>query len=118
MEVKIVLSDDGPKQGIIHLKKFIDVAGIAEVESTEIERAPHRDGQMGMGMLLNSISTVMPAASSPLVELVKCMEKYTENYRTKITISTECGNIVLEHGRSVKPDQLKELVAAIQTKNC
>ena len=114
MLVEILLPDDSPKQGIIHLKNFIDKEAIEGIDSTEIQRTPHEDGQMGAGMLMNSIATVITAATDPLVALVKCLQKYVENYRTVITIPTKDGNIVLEHGRGMKSEQLKELVVAIQ----
>ncbi len=115
MEIKILLPDDSPKQGIINLKNFIDRAGIPGVEQTEIERGPHGEGQMGAGILLNSLATIISAATDPLIELVKCLQKYVENYRTKITIPTKDGNIVLEHGRDMKSEQLQALVVAIQS---
>ena len=114
MEIKILLPEDGPQEGIINLKNFIDRAGIPGMELTEIERGPHLEGQMGAGVLLNSIATIISAATDPLVELVKCLQRYVDNYRTKIIIPTKDGNIVLEHGRGMKAQQLQELVVAIQ----
>lgn len=114
MEIEILLPADSPRQGIISLKDHIDRAGIPGVEKTEIERTPHGEGQMGGGILVNSLVTIISAAAEPLVELVKCLQKYVENYRTKITIPTVHGDIILEHGRGMKPEQLKELVVAIQ----
>jgi len=70
---------------------------------------------MGTGDILNSITTIIEAAERPLVELIKCLQKFVDNYRTEITIPTKEGNkIVLSHGRSMKPEQLRELVTAIQ----
>jgi len=114
MLIEILLPDDSPKQGIIHLKNFIDKEAIPGLESIEIQRVQHAEDQMGAGMLLNSIATVITAATDPLVALVKCLQKYVENYRTVITIPTKEGNIILEHGRGMKSEQLKELVVAIQ----
>ena len=114
MEIKILLPDDSPEQGILHLKAFIDRAGITGIEQSEIERGPHEDGQMGAGILLNSIATIISAATEPLVELFKCLLTYVENYRTKIIIPTKDGNIILEHGRGMKAEQVQELVVAIQ----
>lgn len=117
MELKILLPVDSSKEGVIHLKDFIDDACIQGIEKTEVERAPHDEGQMGAGILLNSIATLITAATEPLVELVKCLQKYAENYRTVITIPTKNGNIILEHGRSMKAEQLRDLVVAIQNNN-
>jgi hypothetical protein len=74
MEIQILLPHDSPKQGVINLKNFIDRAAISGIEQAEIERAPHEDGQMGAGILLNSITTIISAATEPLIVLVKCLQ--------------------------------------------
>jgi hypothetical protein len=117
MEIKILLPQEQSKQGVIHLKNFIDRAAIAGIEGTEIERVAHGHDQMGAGDLLNSVKTIIEAASEPLVALVTCLQKYVDNYRTVITIPTKNGNIELRHGRSMKAEELKELVTAIQQNN-
>ena len=117
MELKIVLPEENSRQGIIHLKNFIDQTSIDGIEETEIERAVHQGDQMGAGDILGSIKTVIEAAEKPLVELVKCLQKYVDNYRTVITIPTQNGNIELKHGRSMSPEQLQAIVVAIRKGN-
>jgi hypothetical protein len=112
MDLDIILSD-GNKQGIVNLKSFIDKADIDGVDSTVIKRAEHLDGQMGAGDILNSIKTIIEAAEKPLTELVQCLLQYVKNYRTEIRIPTKNGDIVLSHGRSMKPEQLKDIVSSI-----
>lgn len=114
MEIQIQLPQEQSKQGIINLKNFIDRASIKGVERTDIERAAHGNGQMGLGDLLGSVKTIIEAASEPLVELVECLQRYVDNYRTVIIIPTKNGNIELKHGRSMNPEELKDLVTAIQ----
>jgi len=116
MELNIILEDEN-KQGIINLKNFIDKASIDGLEDTEISREVHGDGQMGAGAILSSIVTVIDAAEKPLLELVKCLQKYVDNFRTKIKIPDGKGSYIeISHGRSMKPDELKELIVAIQQK--
>ncbi|MEO6000937.1 MAG: hypothetical protein ABIN89_29090 [Chitinophagaceae bacterium] len=117
MEIKIQLPEDVTGQGVLTLKRYIDKSGITGLQQAEIEQTAGAAGQMGVGALLNSISTIVTAATEPLVELVKCLQKYVDNYRTRITIHTSNGEVVLEHGRSMKPDELQSLVAAIQKNN-
>jgi hypothetical protein len=112
MNLDIILSDDN-KRGIVNLKSFIDKADIEGIDSTEIKRADHADGQMGAGDILNSVKTIIEAAEKPLTELVRCLLQYVKNFRTEIRIPTKNGDIVLSHGRSMKPEQLKEIVTAI-----
>lgn len=114
MEIKIILAEEPSVEGIIFLKSFIDKASIDGLEETEIDRTVHAEGQMGAGMLLNSITAIIHAAEKPLIELVKCLQKYVDNYSTMITIPTKDGNIEIKHGRSMAPEDLKKLVVAIQ----
>jgi hypothetical protein len=115
MELHILLPEEESKKGVINLKNFIDRASIDGVTETEIDRKTHTDGQMGAGDILNSVKMLIEAASGPLIELVKCLQKYVDNYRTEITIPTKSGEkITLSHGRSMKAEELKDLVVAIQ----
>ena len=117
MELKIQLPEDVSGQGVLILKKYIEKADISGLQQAEIEQTAGAAGQMGAGELLNSISTMITAAAEPLVELVKCLQKYVDNYRTRVTIHTQHGEVVLEHGRSMKPEELQSLVVAIQKSN-
>lgn len=118
MELEIVLDQSDYKQGIINLKKYIEGKGIPGVERIEVNRQEQPANSQGIGDILNSIGTLIEAAEKPLVELVRCLQKYVENYRTKITIPSKNGkNIVLEHGRSMSPEQLKEIVETILKNN-
>ena len=117
MELKIQLSEDVSGQGVIMLKRYIEKADITGLQQAEIEQTAGGAGQMGAGELLNSICAMISAATEPLVELVKCLQKYVDNYRTRVTIHTQNGEVVLEHGRSMKPEELQALVVAIQKNN-
>lgn len=112
MELDIILNSEN-KQGIVNLKSFIDRAYIEGIDKTEINRSIEPDGQMGAGNILDSVKTIIEAAEKPLTELVKCLLQYVKNYRTEIRIPTKNGDIILSHGRSMKPEQLKELVSSI-----
>ena len=120
MELQLLLPDSNPKNELINLKNFIDRASIDGMEITEIARSEqeeitHTNGQMGAGEIIAAVRTIIEAAAEPLTQLVKCLERYVNNYRTTITIATKKGNeIKLEHGRSMTPEQLKDIVVAIQ----
>lgn len=116
MQLQLVLPEGTSKEGIIHFKNFLKKEAIDGVEDVEVERTEHGDGQMGAGDILNSVKTLIEAATKPLTELVIALQKYVENYRTVITIATPNGNIEISHGRSMKPNELKDLVTAIQEK--
>ncbi|HEY4062716.1 MAG TPA: hypothetical protein VGM30_12495 [Puia sp.] len=118
MELEIILEQEDSKKGIIHLKNEIDKTGIEGISAAEISRVPSKENEQGGGDLLNSIKMLIVAAQKPLVELVKCLQKYVDNYRTKITIPRKNGkDIVIEHGRSMTPEQLKEIVVSILQNN-
>ena len=118
MELEIILDQEDYKKGIIQLKEVIDRQGIDGLSKTEIARMPSRNDEQGIGDIMNSIKTLVVAAQKPLVELIKCLQKYVDNYRTRITIPRANGkDIVLEHGRSMTPEQLKEIVVSILQNN-
>lgn len=114
MKVTIELPPDTPKEAVIKLKEFLDRAEIVGMERTEIKRAPHAEGQMGTGTLLNAVTTFVSAATDSLIQLVTHLQKYVDRYRTRLMIPTQNGNVILEHGNPMKPDQIQKLVVAIQ----
>lgn len=116
MEFNIILEDNN-KSGIINLKNFIEKASIDGVETVEINRDIHSDGEMGAGAILSSITAMLSAVKNPLTELVKCLQKYVDNFRTTLKVSDGKGGFIeISHGRSMSPEQLKEIVAALQQK--
>lgn len=118
MELKIILEQANYKKGIIHLKEQLDRSGIEGMQINEVERIGSDQNEMGVGEILNSVTSIIHAAEKPLVELVMCLKKYVDNYRTTIRIPQNSGkDIVLEHGRSMTPEQLKDIVVAILQNN-
>ncbi|MBC8048506.1 MAG: hypothetical protein H7Y00_17035 [Fimbriimonadaceae bacterium] len=117
MQINIMLEDEN-KQGIINLKNFIDKASIDGIEQIEIARSDHADDQMGAGAILSTITAVFTSAENPINELIKCLQKYVDNFRTKIKIPDGKGGVIeINHGRSMKPEELKALITAIQLSN-
>ena len=114
MELHILLPDENSAKAAIHLKDFIDSSYINGVEKTEVNRLSPVAGEMSAGNLLGSITMIIQAAQKPLVELIKCLQKYVDIYTTTVTIPTEHGPIKLKHGRSMSAKELEELVVAIQ----
>ena len=117
MKISIALSDASSKDSIIFLKSYIDKSSIDGIEENQIDTIKIKDGEMGVGDILNSITMVIEAAEKPLVELVKCLQRFVDNYRTKIVIPYKSGSIEICHGRSMKPEQLKEFITAIIENN-
>ena len=118
MELSIVLQQEEYKKGVIHLKQDLDKAAIDGLSGVEIDRATLKGNEQGAGDILSSIKVVIQAAQKPLVELIKCLQKHVDNYRTRITIPRQNGkDIVIEHGRSMRPEELRELVVSILEKN-
>jgi len=115
MELQITLPENASKESVTHLKHYIDQKSIDSV-LTELEKASYKSGELGIGMILGSIKLIIDAAQKPLIELVKCLQKYVDTYRTEIKI----GEITISKGRSMKPEELESLVIKIlrtQNKN-
>jgi hypothetical protein len=116
MEFNIILEDSN-KTGIINLKNYLEKASIDGVDEIEVNRTEHADDQMGAGAILSSITALISSAKNPLTELIKCLQKYVDNFRTKVRIPDGKGGVIeISHGRSMTPEQLKELVAALHQK--
>jgi len=113
MTIEIELPAKEPKTGIINLKNFIDKASLDGVDETAINNAQVKQGEMGPGDMLNSVKVLIEAAHKPLVELIKCLQKYVDNFRTEITIPHKNGNIILKYGRKMSSEQLNELITSI-----
>lgn len=115
MEVKIMLPEDNEKEKVSHLKKYLDTAAIKGLTEIKVERSINNPDKSWSGNFINSLNTFIDASTAPLIELIRCLQKYVNNYRTEITISTKNGGkIILSHGRAMEADELKELVIAIQ----
>ncbi len=113
MNLEIRLADSESKTALINLKNFIDRASPEGLLETKISRAESKTGEMNAGDLLNSIKVVIEAASKPLVELVKCLQKYVDNFRTEIIIPHKKGNITIKYGKKISPAELSELINSI-----
>lgn len=118
MNFEISLEGDSVDQ-INYVKEDIDRESIEGIYSLKIEKEMLQRGQMTIdGGVLNSIKGIVEAASKPLVELVKVLQKYADNYRTPIKIKLNNGTeVTLSHGKSMTPDQLEKFVNSIINKS-
>jgi len=115
MELNISLPGDKPKEAIIHLSNYLQKASIDGLEKLEIDRGDSKPDQMGVGIMLNSVSALIVAAQKPLVELIKCLQKYVDNYKTDINITTGSGKILkISKGRNMTAKELQDLLVAIK----
>lgn len=114
MELTIKFSDDLTLDHVIELKNFIDEESIDGVQDTSIDKATLQKDQMG-GAIFLSITAFIQAASQPLTELVKCLQKYVDTYRTPIELSTKDGiKIKIDKGRSLSAHELIEIIDALK----
>ncbi|MBB5441373.1 hypothetical protein HDC92_005081 [Pedobacter sp. AK017] len=117
MKLKLTLPGENPVKDLINLNNFIEKSGIEGISHTGLTESENKDPRhMGIGDFLGSISTVIDAAEKPLVELVKCLQLYVSNYRTKITIPTKNGNIEIDGGRKYSAQEIKDIVGEILDK--
>jgi hypothetical protein len=117
MKLSILILDGQTKDLIIMLKKYVDKSSIDGITQNDIDTVKNMEGEMGASDILNSITMIIEAAEKPLVELVKCLQRFVDNYRTKISIPSKNGPIEIIHGRSMKPEELKEVIVAILETN-
>jgi hypothetical protein len=117
MELHILLQGENAVNAAIRLKEFIESSYIDGLERAKVDRNVLKPGEMGAGDLLGSITAIIEAAEKPLVELVKCLQKFVDQYTTMIIVPTKNGDIKLKKGRSMSAKELQDLVIAIQNHN-
>lgn len=111
MELLITIAN-GQAQDLIHLNSFILARSPEGLDNSEIINKPQDAGAMGIGVFLG-IKAIIQSASKPLVELIKCLQKYVDNYRTEIKIKANGKDIVIKKGRSMSAEELTNLVTEI-----
>lgn len=117
MELSLTVNAPNAQNQVGYLKNFIDKEGIDGVEKSEVETGGHVAGTQGLDVL-NSIKVIIEAAEKPLVELVDCIQKYVENYRSDVTISNSKGaSLKINMGRSMDKETLKLIVQMFLTEN-
>ena len=117
MELSLTVNAPNAQNQVGYLKNFIDKEGIDGVEKSEVETGDHVAGTQGLDVL-NSIKVIIEAAEKPLVELVDCIQKYVENYRSDVTISNSKGaSLKINMGRSMDKETLKMIVQMFLTEN-
>jgi hypothetical protein len=110
LELQISLSDESTG-GLIELKKYIAKQELKGVVSTELLQDTVKTGQMGILVIMDSLVTTTNVVESPIEELIKCLQDYVDSYRTYLTITTKEGIVIeINHGRSLKPEQLRNLL--------
>ncbi|HYV91806.1 MAG TPA: hypothetical protein VE978_08485 [Chitinophagales bacterium] len=115
MELSIVLNVSQPEKEITYLKNFIDKQGIEGLNQSEIEKGTHQPGTQGVD-ILNSIRVIIEAAEKPLVELVACIQKYVDTYRSDVTLTNSKGaSLKINMGRSIDKETLKVIIQMFLT---
>jgi len=117
MELSVIVDSPNPGAEIGTLKKFIDKNDIEGVSKSEIEKGEHVPGTQGLDVL-NSIKLIIEAAEKPLVELIDCLQKYVDGYRSKVTLKNSTGaSLEIEMGRGIDKETLKVIVQMFLTES-
>ncbi|TDX01415.1 hypothetical protein [Dinghuibacter silviterrae] len=102
MELSVTLNGNNHPNELLTLKTFIKRAGIEGLEGVDLAR--------GVGPL-DALKANLKKAEKPLFELVKCLQKYADNYRTRVVVKTPGGkDYTLENGKDLRPDQIQAVV--------
>jgi hypothetical protein len=112
-----LIGEDAEKQ-VINFKNFLEKQSIEDLDELLVKRTEHQEGQMGVGGILGSVSGVIRAASQPLTELVKCLQKYIQSFNTEIEIKISEGEKTKYVKLSGKdPKKVEDLVKLILADN-
>lgn len=117
MELTLIVDSNKPQAETASLKKFIDHNNIDGITKSEIEKGEHEPGTQGID-ILNSIKLIIEAAEKPLVELIDCLQKYVDGYRSKVTLKNSTGaSLDIEMGRGIDKATLKVIVQMFLTQS-
>jgi len=94
---------------ILEFQNFIKAENIEGVQNIEIVQKDAKEGEMSIGEVIASISILLTALSSPLTELVKCIQTYITTFKTDIEIETESGKKIRISAKE-KPEELIKLM--------
>jgi len=110
MELQIELLGNSPNEQkqLIHLKKYLEKAGIPELKDIEIERTEAKAGEMGGGVL-KGISTLLIGGEGPLTKLAEALVKYVEILRSEIKLKNRNGEELVINAKLNKKS-INELV--------
>jgi hypothetical protein len=105
MELSVTLNGNNHPNELLTLKTFIKRAGIDGLEDVDLAR--------GTGPL-DALRTSLKKAEKPLADLVRCLQKYADNYRTRVVVKAAGGkDYTLENGKGLRLDQLNEMVESL-----
>lgn len=114
MEILILLPHPRSRKEIVELKAFIGKARIEGVEFSKITDLQAEAGAMG-NAVTDSITAIIHAAQKPLVELIKCLQKYVDLFRTEIHITTKNGDeIQIKVGRRMTAAEIQHIIESTQ----
>jgi hypothetical protein len=117
MELTLIVDSGHYQPAVASLKDFIDRSDIDGISSNKINQGGHIPGTQGIDVL-NSIKLIIDAAERPLVELIDCLQKYVEGYRSKVTLKNSNGaSIDIVMGRGIDKSTLKVIVQMFLTKS-
>jgi len=110
MELQIELSGNSrnEQKQLIHLKKYLEKAGIPELKDIEISRTETKAGEMGGGVL-KGISTLLIGGEGPLTKLAEALVKYVEILRSEIKLKNRNGEELVINAKLNKKS-INELV--------
>ncbi len=110
MELQIELSGNSrnEQKQLIHLKKYLEKAGIPELKNIEIARTEAKEGEMGGG-ILKGISTLLIGGEGPLTKLAEALVKYVEILRSEIKLKNRNGEELVINAKLNKKS-INELV--------
>ncbi len=108
LQIELLGNSRNEQKQLIHLKKYLEKAGIPELKDIEIERTEAKAGEMGGGVL-KGISTLLIGGEGPLTKLAEALVKYVEILRSEIKLKNRNGEELVINAKLNKKS-INELV--------
>jgi hypothetical protein len=91
MDIKVTVESDSAVEDAALLQKFIAKQNLEGVEEVELERAPHKPGEQGLGQFLGNLAIKLTQGVEVLKVLLTQLNAFAVKYDRRIHI----GDIVI-----------------------
>lgn len=108
MEIRIY-NQDSSTRALEHFCDYLNRNLPDGVSSPLVEKSVPAEGEMGSG-ILGSVKLILDSINKPLVELVICLRKYVETYKTTLTIPTPNGLIEIKVNKGMTAAEIESLI--------
>lgn len=110
MELQFTFEGENTERKAVALKSFFEEHNLTGVDSIEVERAPAKQGDQGIGKILGSLITKIVDSSSTIKGIVEVLSKFLEIIDGRVIIKNEKGeSVTIPGGKKLSAEQIEKI---------